>query len=133
MHASTLLRQQSGSSRLAVEMSGSDSGEELILLALLLDEEEAAAKREKKRNRIWVRPILKKRKVDGEYWTLFNELLKYDDKFYQYFRMSQCKFFELLKCIEPWVTKTKYVVPTRTVANRQNILRDNVGWLRFVP
>ena len=38
MHASTLLRQQSGSSRLTVEISGSPSDEELVLLALLLDQ-----------------------------------------------------------------------------------------------
>lgn len=62
---------------------GSSSDEELALIALLLDEETEVKKKEKRKGkkRIWVHPILKKRKFDGEHWTLFEKLLKYDDKF----------------------------------------------------
>lgn len=31
--------------------------------------------------------------------------MKYDDKFYQYFRMPQYKFYDLLKLIEPILQK----------------------------
>ncbi|EFN89778.1 hypothetical protein EAI_13965, partial [Harpegnathos saltator] len=76
--------------------------DKLALTILLLDEEEAELKEKikKKRNRKWVHPMLEKRKLEGEYWTLFKDLLKYDDKFDQYFRMPQCKFYDLLKLIE---------------------------------
>lgn len=82
-------------------MDGSFSDDELALIALLLDENEAEVKKMKRRNRKWVHPIFKKRKIEGEHWTSFKDLLKYDDKFYQYFRMPQSKFYELLKLIEP--------------------------------
>ena len=48
IHASTLLRQHSGSSRLAVEMSGSDSNEELVLLALVFGRRGCRSKKRKK-------------------------------------------------------------------------------------
>lgn len=39
----------------------------------------------------------KERKVEREHCPLLKNLLKYGDKFYQYFRMPKCKFFELPK------------------------------------
>lgn len=86
-------------------MDESFSDNELALIALLLDDDEVEVKKIKKRSRKQVHPILKKRKLEGEHWTLFKDLLKYDDKFYQYFRMPQCKFYELLKLIEPMLQK----------------------------
>jgi len=44
-------------------------------------------------------------KIVKEYWTLTKNKLKYDDKFYQYFRMPQCKFYDLLKLIAPMLQK----------------------------
>lgn len=49
--------------------------------------------------------IKKKRKLEEEHWTLFKDLLQYDDEFYQYFRMQQYKFYDLLKLIEPMLQK----------------------------
>ncbi|KAB0805116.1 hypothetical protein PPYR_02086 [Photinus pyralis] len=82
-------------------MDESSSDDDLAFVALLLDEEEAEGLKKKKKGRKWVHPILKHRKIEGEHWTLFKNLLKYDDKFYQYFRMPQYNFFDLLKSIGP--------------------------------
>ena len=56
---------------------------------------------------MWVHQSLKKRKSEGEFWTLFKELSDDDDKvkFYQYFRMSKAKFSYLLQKIEMDLTK----------------------------
>ena len=86
------------------QMDTSLSDGELAVIVLLLDEE-AKKKRIKRRKRKQVHLIIKKRKLDGEYYTLFKDLLKYDDKFNQYFRMPQCKFYDLLKLIEPKLQK----------------------------
>jgi len=87
-------------------MDKSFSDVELALIALLLDEDEADNQEKiKKRTRKWVHPMLKRRKLEGEHWTLFKDLLKYDDKFYQYFRMPQCKFYDLLKLVAPMLQK----------------------------
>lgn len=78
------------------------SDENLILAAILLDEE-ASLKR--KNRRFWVHNMLKKRNIEGEYITLFRELMDDETKFFQYFRMSKYKFHELLSIIEPVITK----------------------------
>lgn len=51
--------------------------EDLSIIALLLEKEDKTKKRAK---RMAVHPMLKKRKLEGEYWTLFKELV--DDEKY---------------------------------------------------
>ncbi|KAL0868285.1 hypothetical protein ABMA27_007815 [Loxostege sticticalis] len=60
--------------------------EDLSIIALLLEEEDKTKKRAK---RIAVHPMLKKRKLEGEYWTLFKELVDDEKKIFIYFRMSR--------------------------------------------
>ena len=47
-------------------------------------------------------PILSvsRRKEVSLYYTLFDELCKYEQKFFNYFRMSKSSFFELLEYIK---------------------------------
>lgn len=46
---------------------------ELAMIAIALDEEERENNRRSRR--YWVHAALKKRKVEGEYWTLFRNIL----------------------------------------------------------
>lgn len=69
----------------------SSSEEEIIILAMLCEEEEEE-KEAKKKRRFWVHPINQKRKQYGEFHHLFPELKRFEEKFFQYFRMSQIKF-----------------------------------------
>jgi hypothetical protein len=40
--------------------------------------------------------MLNKRKTEGEYWTLYREIMDDKGKFFQYFPLSQYQFTELL-------------------------------------
>ena len=57
-------------------------------------------RRKNKRRAIFVRPIYASREIEGEYHTLFKEIIKDDDKFFNYTRMSQSSFYELLSIVE---------------------------------
>lgn len=82
------------------------SVKKLALIALLLDEEsESGLQPEEselrpKEKRLWVHKALRKRKEEGEYWTLYKELEDDEVKFFQYFRMSKSKFSCLLEKVE---------------------------------
>lgn len=80
------------------------SEENLIMVAITLDEENNLIKKRRKRN-YWIHNMLKYRNTEGEYITLFKELMDDDTKFFEYFRMPKYKFFELLSSIEALVTK----------------------------
>ncbi|CAG5016043.1 unnamed protein product [Parnassius apollo] len=80
------------------------SVEDLAIIALLLEEEDRD-KTKKRAKRMAVHPTLKKRKLEGEYWTLFKELIDDEEKFFLYFRMSRFQFDILLKKIELLITK----------------------------
>lgn len=75
------------------EMNFSD--EELLLIAVLLDDDEAKPTGRRK----WVHPSLLCRATEGEFHTLFPQLLDDETKFFQYFRMSREQFEILLSKI----------------------------------
>lgn len=75
---------------------------DLCCIALLLDEEEENKKRKR---RFGTHKIFKKRKISGEYWTLFRQLMDDEEKFLQYFRMPICDFNVLLGKIENSIKK----------------------------
>lgn len=85
--------------------------EQLAMIAIILDEEEEECP--KKTRRYWIHNSLKKRKTEGEYWTLFRHLVDDEEKFFQYFRMCTFKFNDLLKKIENDIVKKK----TQTLEN----------------
>ena len=55
----------------------------------------------------------KKRESEGEYVTLYNELVDDEHKFHQYFRMSKRQFNYLLNIMEDTISKrrTKFREP----------------------
>ena len=50
--------------------------------------------------RMWVHPINNLRFEKGEYFVLYPDLRKYEDKFFNWYRMSTKKFDYLLKLIQ---------------------------------
>ena len=74
--------------------------EELLLLLLL------KRRRQRKRTRlVWVHNINKQRLLLGEFHTLVKELASYEDKFFEYFRMSQHQFHYILNLLEDDIKK----------------------------
>ena len=69
--------------------------QELLMIAVLLDEDEERSSTKKRR--IWVHPTLQRRLTEGEFHTLFPQLLEDDTRFHQYFRMSK-EQFQILLC-----------------------------------
>jgi hypothetical protein len=68
------------------------STEELCVTSILLEEENIQNSEKRKRKRFSVHKTLNKRKTEGEYWTLYKELMDDEEKFFQYFRLSQYQF-----------------------------------------
>lgn len=74
------------------------SENELLMIALILDEEEEEEVVKKKR--LWVHQAWKKRPTEGEFSTLYKELMDDGTKFFEYFRMSENSFNLLLSKLE---------------------------------
>jgi len=82
----------------------------LIAIALLLDEEELKSAvtqttASRKRRRFWVHEAWKKRGTEGEFNTLYKELVDDERKFYEYFRMSMYSFNVLLNKVKDDIEK----------------------------
>ncbi|CAH1958225.1 unnamed protein product [Acanthoscelides obtectus] len=76
------------------------SEDELAIIALILDEEE-----ETRRKRKWVHQAWKKRGTEGEFATLYKELVDDGTKFFEYFRMTENSFNLLLNKLEVDIAK----------------------------
>ena len=83
-----------------VELS---SDEELALLASLLVREQRRKRR--KPRKYWVHPLNAVRMNVGQYHTIMYDLRADDNKFFDYFRMSQNSFDDLLGMLEPHIKK----------------------------
>lgn len=55
-----------------------------------------AVKKKRNRRQLWVHPINNNRLLQGEFYTLYEELKADDGKFFNYFRMSYPTFEELV-------------------------------------
>lgn len=76
--------------------------EDVLSVGLLLcDEEEEEEEIMQRKRSFWVHPINQKRRRLGEFYHLYPDLEKDPKKYFQYFRMTQCKFSELLDIIRP--------------------------------
>jgi hypothetical protein len=75
---------------------------ELAAFAVALDEEEFA---ERKRKRWAVHAAWSKREIEGEFVTLYKELIDDEVTFYGYFRMNRGSFFALLEKVSPLLIK----------------------------
>jgi hypothetical protein len=77
---------------------------ELAAIAVALDEEGGA---ERKRRRSSVHPAWSKREIEGEFVTLYKELIDEEVKFYGYFRMNRECFCALLEKVSPLLIKQR--------------------------
>jgi hypothetical protein len=81
---------------------------ELQVIAVALDEEGP----ERKRRRWAVHPAWSKREIEGEFVTLYKELIDDEVKFYQYFQMNRECFSALLERVSPLLIKrTRFQKP----------------------
>lgn len=76
-----------------------------IIVVSLLCEEEERNQENAKRKRKWVHEICRKRKRDGEFATLFPDLITHQENFFQYFRITHEKFQELLFLLKTDLTR----------------------------
>ncbi|XP_025413776.1 uncharacterized protein LOC112685931 isoform X3 [Sipha flava] len=60
------------------------------MIALILDKDEEEDVVKKKR--LWVHQALKKRSTEGEFYTLYKDLMDDGTKFFEHFRMSENSF-----------------------------------------
>ncbi|KAB0802472.1 hypothetical protein PPYR_04658 [Photinus pyralis] len=74
---------------------------ELAMIAVILDEEETHHTKKRK----WVHEAWRKRETEGEFATLYKELMHDETKFFEYFRMSEECFNILLSKIGPQLKK----------------------------
>jgi hypothetical protein len=77
---------------------------ELAAIAVALDEEESV---ERKWRRWAVHPAWRKREREGEFVTLYKELIDDDVKFYGYFQMNRECFCALLEKVSPLLIKQR--------------------------
>lgn len=70
---------------------------ELVAIAIALDEEVLERRIEARKRRWGVHPAWRKRDSEGEFVTLYKELIDDESKFYGYFRMSKECFSVLLE------------------------------------
>ena len=70
---------------------------ELGIIALALEEEDENWRRKLGRRKMkWIHNAWKSRPVEGEFYTLLPHLMDDETKFYEYFRMAQPTFHDLL-------------------------------------
>ncbi|XP_050308498.1 uncharacterized protein LOC126744939 [Anthonomus grandis grandis] len=87
-------------------MFSSFRNSDLGMIALALEEEENETRMRKPSNRnIWVHSAWKTRSLQGEFRTLFPLLIDDETKFYEYFRMTQFTFHQLLNKLEAELKK----------------------------
>lgn len=78
------------------------SENKLLMIALILDEEEEEQVVKKRK---WVHQAWTKRPTEGEFSTLYKELMDDGTKFFEYFRMSEHSFNFLLNKLEVHLKK----------------------------
>ena len=86
-----------------------DDLEDQLKIAIILGLQKQMRRKKKRKHVFWVHDILKKRAHQGAYNHLVQELAMGPDKFYEYFRMSEQQFEEVLKFVGPVITKKTLV------------------------
>jgi len=75
---------------------------DLLMIALILDEEE---KEKVVKKRMWVHKAWTNRPTEGEFSTLYKELMDDGTKFFEYFKLSENSFNLLLSKLEVHLKK----------------------------
>ena len=84
-------------------MLADEERDEVIFLALVRERQ----RRRVQQRRWWVKPWLERRRLFGQYHTLFQELEReFDGDYLSYIRMSSNMFAELLLRVGPRITKS---------------------------
>ncbi|OWR44455.1 putative nuclease HARBI1 like protein [Danaus plexippus plexippus] len=89
-----------------MSLESSSSDEELLFLWI--------SRASKKKRKYWVHPINTTREEQGEFSNIFLDLLKDEQRFYNYFRMSINSFNELYNII------------------KSDIEKQNTNWRKYV-
>jgi hypothetical protein len=63
----------------------------------------------KSERRYWVHPLNVEREKMGHFKDFFENIRRYPQKFFEYYRMSISSFDELLEILRPHITKTTTV------------------------
>eukprot|EP00745_Piridium_sociabile_P001048 TRINITY_DN106600_c0_g1_i1.p1 TRINITY_DN106600_c0_g1~~TRINITY_DN106600_c0_g1_i1.p1 ORF type:complete len:114 (+),score=11.65 TRINITY_DN106600_c0_g1_i1:272-613(+) len=74
--------------------------EEEMLLCLLLHHRRTKKTKSRRPPQFWVHPLWRKRREQGAYHNLIQELLLFDTKFYEFFRFTREQFAQLLYLVE---------------------------------
>ena len=98
---------------------------DLLLLLLVM-----RRRQNRRQRRVWVHETLQTRDDRGEFHILVRELHSYDDRFFEYFRMSQAQFAHILSILKPSITKqtTKFRQPRSDVPKNLQTLRHFAFW-----
>ena len=62
-------------------------------------------KQKKKKEKIWARPFISNRSKSGVFVKMYEDLLKYPEKFFNYVKMALASFDELLSLCRDDLTK----------------------------
>ena len=80
--------------------SSSESDDDYEVLLLLVWQRRRTKTRKKRRRTLWVRPIFRRRRHQGEYHNLLQEiLLSNSESHFKYLRMSKERFDTLLSMV----------------------------------
>ena len=60
---------------------------------------------ERRKRRYWEHPVISHRLITGHFYTLYEELRTYPDKFASYFRMTFSSFDDLLAALGPSLSR----------------------------
>lgn len=94
---------------------------ELAAIAIAIDDQVLESQIATSKRKWCVHPAWRKRELEGEFATLYKELIDDESKFYGYFRMSKECFTILLQKVEPDLTRKnsrfqKPISPTERLA-----------------
>lgn len=68
----------------------------------------------------WVHPLNAKYQSRDIFKNFFEDIRKFEDKFFEYYRMSVCSFDELLIILKPHISKQE--LPLRTTISAEERL-----------
>jgi len=95
--------------QLLQQQRGREEAEEAVVLYMA--HQLVQERRQRRRRTCWVRPWIERRRIFGQYETLFHELERESQgDFHAYLRMDRQTFAELLQRVEPRITKTERFV-----------------------
>lgn len=85
-----------------------DSDDEFVFLASALYCR--TIKKRKRKQRLWIHPIISERENKGFFYTLYNEINQDPEIFFNFSRMSQTSFQELLAIVKEPISRRNTVM-----------------------